>query len=155
MRWAATYHSSGWLVSCFDPDASAGHALMRQGDIRREATISATVRKADWVMCCLPERLELLQMVLQRVQVEAPHSAVVSVIARTFDVEAIQACALRPAQVVRVTEARDGTLSLGVTERNTSELRQQAEAVLAEQAAVMSMAWEPAGWSQDVGAESA
>ena len=123
--------------------------------MRREQTISSTVQGADWVFCCLPERLELMQMVLQRAQAEAPDEALVAVASREHDIEAVQNCALRAAHVVRVAEDEDGTLSLDVSERNRKGTRSEAQSVLAELAAILSL--EPVGFDedQDYGAESA
>lgn len=139
VRWARTFHSSGWAVAGFDPDPSAGKPLNKLPDWRREKTISSTVQGADWVFCCLPDRLELMQMVLQRAQAEAPASAIVAVAARTYDIEAVQACTIRPGQVVRVTETDDGGLALDVSERNIPETRAVAREGLAGLAAVLSM----------------
>ena len=138
-RWAEAFHSSGWVVSGFDPEPSAGRALTDLTDMRRETTISATVRNGNWVMCCLPERLELTQMVLQRAQAEAPETSVIAVASRQSDLEDIQSCSIRPSQIVRVTEASDGSLSLDVSERNQTEFRDEARIVLAELAAVLSL----------------
>ncbi|MEO0945401.1 MAG: 3-hydroxyacyl-CoA dehydrogenase NAD-binding domain-containing protein [Pseudomonadota bacterium] len=155
-RWADAYHRSGWLVSCFDPEPSAGAFLSSHDDVRREGTISAAVKGADWIVCCLPERLELLRMVLQRAQVEARSQTIIVVATRDLDVEDIQACTLRPAQVVRVTEAEDGTLSLDVTDRNDDALRDDAQQVLAELSAALSLAPREAEQAyDDAGAESA
>ena len=152
-RWAEAFRDSGWLVSGFDPDPAAGRRL--SADLRREQTISATVHGADWIFCCLPERLELMQMVLQRAQAEAPREAMIAVTSRAHDVEGVQTCTIRPAQVVRVAEADDGTLALDVTERNPTGTRAEAQQVLAELAAVLSL--HPVGFEdgQDLGAESA
>ncbi len=139
VRWAETFHSSGWAVAGFDPDPTAGNPLSKLPDWRREKTISSTVQGADWVFCCLPDRLELMQMVLQRAQAEAPASAIVAVAARTHDIEAVQACTIRPGQVVRVTETDEGGLALDVSERNMPETRAVARAGLAELAAVLSI----------------
>ena len=156
-RWADAFHTSGWLVSGFDPDAAAGRQLAGHADVRREQTISATVHGANWVFCCLPERLELMQMVLQRAQAEAPRDALIAVTSRDHDVEDIQNCVLRPPEVVRIVETEDGTLALDVTERNPSAVRAEAQQVLAELAAMLSL--EPAVFEDsqglDLGAESA
>lgn len=154
-RWADAFHQSGWVVSCFDPEPSAGAFLSAHADVRREGTISATVQGAECVVCCLPERPELLQMVLQRAQAEAPSQAVKIVATRNNDIDDIQASALRPAQVVRVTEADDGTLSLDVTDRNTTEIRDTAQQVLSELSAVLSLTPRVVAQDVDLGAESA
>lgn len=137
-RWARACLDVGWEVAGFDPDDRAGRTLGGAG-WRREGTISATVRRADWVICCLPERLELVQMVIQRVQAEAPRSAGVAVDIRGQDVEAVQGCALRPGQVVRVCERPDGGVALDVSSRNDEALRDEATGLLAELTAVLSL----------------
>ena len=154
-RWADAFHQSGWLVTGFDPEPAAGRKLAGYPDMRREQTISATVQGADWVFCCLPERLELMQMVLQRAQAEAPREAFVAVASREHDVEAVQTCALRPAHVVRIAETDDGSLALDVTERNVSGLKAEAQQVLAELAAVLSLQSVGLDDDYDLGAESA
>lgn len=154
-RWADAYHQSGWVVSCFDPEPSAGAFLPNRADMRREGTISATVQGAHCVVCCLPERLELLQMVLKRAQVEAPKDTVIVVATRDLEIDDIQACAMRPSQVVRVTEAEDGALSLDVTDRNEAQIRDEAEQVLAELSAILSLSPPKTVADYDLGAESA
>ena len=153
-RWAEAFHRSGWVVTGFDPEPLAGRNLTRLSDWSRQDTISATVQGADWVVCCLPERLELMQMVLKRAQAEAPKEAIVAVASRTHDIEAVQACAMRPAHVFRVTEAEDGALSLDASDRNAPEARSAARDGLAELAAVLSLS-APDGDDYGRGAESA
>ncbi len=152
-RWAEGLHRSGWVVTGFDPDPAAGRELDVLADWTRHQTISATVQRASWVMCCLPDRLELMQMVLQRAQAETPKSAIVTVASRTYDIEAVQACTVRPEQVFRVAEADDGGLSLDVSERNTDDARRAARDGLAELAAILSMRLDFD--SDEQGAESA
>lgn len=134
-RWARQALGAGWQVSGFDPDPAAGKVLAGQSDWRREATISATVRGADLVLCCLPERLELMQMVLQRAQAEVQDRAVIAVASDALDVEAVQGCAMRPGQVVVVNDARDGGVALEVTSRNDAAIRTRATELLVELAA--------------------
>ena len=138
-RWAEGLHQSGWVVSGFDPDPMAGSELEKLGDWKRQQTISSTVRGVDWVVCCLPDRLELMQMVLQRVQAEAPEKAIVTVASRSFDIEDVQASAIRPGLVFRVTEASEGSLSLDASDRNSDDARALASDGLAELAAVWSL----------------
>lgn len=154
--WAETFHRSGWAVSGFDPDPIAGRRLARMSDWTRETTISATVKKADWVFCCLPERVELMQMVLKRAQAEAPAGAVVAVATRQHDIETVQACAMRPSQVVLVALTDEGSLALNLSEKNSAELRAAAKDGLAELAAVLSADAGPdAADDQDRDVESA
>jgi len=129
-------------VAGFDPDPRAGAAGLPAGDWRRAETISATVRGADLVVLCLPERLELVQTVLQRAQAEVPEGGVIAVDTGAFNAEAVQGGAIRPGQIVQVTGSGGG-FELGVTGRNDAEIRAVAGAVLAELAAVASLAGEP------------
>ena len=154
-RWAEAFHRSGWHVRGFDPEPGAGRVLDTLLDGRREQTISATVQYADIVLCCLPERIELMQMVLQRAQAEAPAGSVVAVASRVQDIEAVQGCALRPGNVVRVVEADDGAFSLDVSERNAPGVQRHARDVLAELAGILSL--QDDVWSETYqrGAESA
>jgi hypothetical protein len=149
--WADACDTSGWVLRAFDPDPLA-RALPK--GIRRESTISATVRGADWVICCLPERLELVQKVVQRAQAEAPREAIIAIDSDRFDIDTLQSCALRPAQVVRLTgNAADG-VAFDVTDRNLPDLRRTLQADIAELAAVVSLMPPPAkGGAQE--AESA
>ena len=153
--WASACLASGWQVRGFDPDPLAGRPLKDTPDFRREPTISAAVQPADLVFCCLPERLELVQMVLQRAQASAGSAAAVFVDTPSFDVDAVQACALRPAEVFRVDVMGTGGVSLEATSRNAVETKRQAEKTIAEIAAVRSLrsAPPPGGYSTD--AESA
>ena len=105
--WAEMFRDAGWRVSGFDPDPSCQGLPGGSRGWRREETISTTVAHADWVVCCLPDRLELMQKVIQRAQAEAPGNAVIAVTTKAHDVDAVQGCALRPAQVVLITGAPD------------------------------------------------
>ena len=118
-------------------------------------TISAAVRGADWVICSVPDRLELIQMVLKRAQAEAPRQAIVAVASPGHDVDSLQACAMRPGQVVRLVERDTGGVALDVTERNAGEVKQVAEAFSAELAALRSLVAAPTPYSGEADAESA
>lgn len=139
IRWARQALGAGWQVSGFDPDPSAGQALAGTPEWRRETTISATVRKADLVICCLPERLELMQMVIQRAQAEVPGNAVIAVATGAQEIEAVQGCALRPGQVILVNETPGGGYSLDVTPKNDAVLRERAAELLVELAATLGL----------------
>ena len=139
----------------FDPEPLAEGVPAKVADWRREDTISATVRGADWVVCCLPERLELMQKVIQRAQAEAPEGTIVAVASRAHDVEAIQGCALRPALVVHVDETADGGVGLNLSARNDAELKAAALATIAEVVAVLSLDEPEAEPDQRPDAESA
>ena len=101
--WAGMFRDAGWRVSGFDPDPSAMGLPTGSRGWRREQTISSTVAYADWVICCVPDRLELMQKIIQRAQAEAADAAVIAVTSRLHDVDAVQGCAIRPAQVVLIT----------------------------------------------------
>ena len=134
--WLKTAVQAGWQVSGFDPDPTAFPAL-RRSEWQREHTISGTVKGADWIFCCLPERLELMQKVIQRAQAEAPESTVLAV-HTMFAVEDVQTCATRPGQLVQVSRDNDAGFSLSVTSRNLPEIKSSATKTLAEFAAVLS-----------------
>ena len=70
--WAEMFRDAGWRVSGFDPDPSVDGLPSGSRGWRKQETISSTVAYADWVVCCLPDRLELMLKVLQRAQAEAP-----------------------------------------------------------------------------------
>lgn len=125
------FHKSGWAVSGFDPDPRAEGAIDLGKDWSRETTISATVQGADWVVLCLPERLELVQMVIQRVQGAARKTATVAVMTSQFDVDAVQGCAIRPAFVARIDEGDDGGYILDVSTKTDPSTKTEAAATLA------------------------
>lgn len=138
--WAEAFQIAGWEVRAFDPDPEASCPILPRNAYRREDTISATVQGADWVAVCLPERLELLQKVIQRAQAEAPKDTLIGVVTREFGIDDVQSCALRPAMVI-VTEAKDdGGYACAVTPKTDPAARATAEKVLAELAALGSIA---------------
>ncbi|MEM6386176.1 MAG: NAD(P)-binding domain-containing protein [Pseudomonadota bacterium] len=137
--WARLCLDAGWRVRAFDPAPNAASAVVRLTGIERNETISAAVRGADWVICSVPDRLELIQMVVQRAQAEAPDGALIGVVSPQFDVQAIQSCALHAGQVVRLLTSATGGIAFDVTERNTSAVRQRAEQLAAELAACSSV----------------
>ena len=138
-RWAEALQAAGWMVSGFDPDDRAGRGL-GGATFRRETTISGTVRRADVVLCFLPDRLELVRMVLQRVQAETKPDAMIAVHSRLHDVDEVQGCAMRPAQVVRLSDGAEGGVVLDVSARNDDALRERATLFVAGLAAVLSLA---------------
>ncbi len=133
--WARRFHAAGWAVTGFDPEPLAEGVPSFQHDWRRETTISATVHGADWVVICVPERLELLRKVIQRAQAEAPKDAIFAVAARTFDIEEIQGCAVRPSCVIRVNTGETGGFIVDLTSKTEDAARTGASSVLAELAA--------------------
>ena len=141
--WAEMFREAGWRVSGFDPDPSAAGLAAGSRGWRREETISSTVAHTDWVVCCLPDRLELMQMVIQRAQAEAPGNAVIAATSRQHDVDAVQGCAIRPAQVVLITGTPGDGFELNVTVRNDPELKVSALAVLSEVSPLVSTPAEP------------
>lgn len=125
-RWARALKESGWATSGFDPEP-----LVRVKDARREETISSTVARADWVIVAVPDRLELIQSVVRRAQAEAPEPALLAVVSRAFDAEAVRGCTLRPAQVVLVSDTPGG-VSLEVSSQTPPEVKVAALAFLSE-----------------------
>ncbi len=134
--WAHRFHTVGWQVTGFDPEPLAEGVPQFVHDWRRENTISATVRGSDWVLVCVPDRLELMRKVIQRAQAEAPEDAVVAVATRTFSVEEIQGCAHRPGCVIRVSAGEDGGYFVDVNADTDAATRADATSVLAELAAM-------------------
>lgn len=132
---ARAFHKSGWEVAGFDPDPGAEGAPDLKRDWSRETTISGTVNGADWVVICLPERLELMRKVIQRAQGEAPRSATIAVVTRDFDIDAVQGCALRPAHVLRVDEGENGGYVIDVSSKTDPNAKSDATTVLAQLAA--------------------
>lgn len=132
MRWAKAFHDAGWRVRGFDPDPAAQGLPPESRGWRRESTISKTVASADWVVCCVPDRLELMQKVIHRAQAEAPETAILAVSTRTHDVEAVQGCAIRPSRVGVISDVSPATAVLEVSARNPQELRVDMLAVLSE-----------------------
>lgn len=128
--WAEMFRDAGWRVSGFDPDPSVAGLSSGSRGWRKQDTISSTVAYADWVVCCLPDRLELLLKVLQRAQAEAPETALIAVTSRLHDVDAVQGCVTRPGQVVLITGAPETGFDLNVSARNAPELKVAALAVL-------------------------
>ena len=132
---ARAFHATGWEVSGFDPDPGAEGVPNFKRDWSRETTISGTVRGADWVVICLPERLELMRKVIQRAQGEAPRDATIAVVTRNFDIDAVQGCALRPAHVLRVDEGESGGYVIDVSSKTDAGAKSDATTVLAQLAA--------------------
>ena len=130
-RWAETCLAAGWEVRGFDPDDRSGLGLADGAAFRRETTISAVVRNADWVICCLPERLELMRTVIQRAQAAASESAVIAVVSSAYDADTIQTCAIRPGRVFRIQNAPSGDASMEVTGQNDAEMRHSVAETLA------------------------
>lgn len=132
---ARAFHATGWEVAGFDPDPGATGVPDLKRDWTRETTISGTVQGADWVVICLPERLELMRKVIQRAQSEAPRNATIAVVTRNFDVDAVQGCALRPAHVLRVDHGEGGGYVIDVSSKTDANAKSDATLVLAQLAA--------------------
>ena len=153
--WAQTLVDAGWDVAAFDPDPETIRSLEKAKGVRREATISAAVRGAECIFCCLPERLELVQMVMRRALAEAPEGVIVAISSRVYDVEALQNCTIRPGQVFRLSETEGGGVSLDVSNINTQGLKEAAERIFSELAAVRSLQYMAAETDQSEDAKSA
>lgn len=132
---ARAFHATGWAVSGFDPDPIAEGVPDLKRDWTRESTISSTVRGADWVVICLPERLELMRKVIQRAQGEAPRDTTIAVVTKDFDVDAVQGCALRPAHVLRVDQGENGGYVIDVSPKTDAKAKSDATMVLSQLAA--------------------
>lgn len=138
-RWARDCHAAGWQIAVFDPDPAAEGGSPLKGDWKRHDTISATVRGADWVLICVPDRLELIRKVIQRAQAEAPPRAVILSASRVFDIDALQGCAWRPERVAQVGREDDGGIALTLSHRNPTDLRGDLTDALSAIAAVASI----------------
>lgn len=152
--WAGLCLKAGWDVHSFDPAPSTASAVARLPGLVSAGTISGAVRGADLVICSVPDRLELIQMVLKRVQAEASPEAVIGVASAGHDIEAIQTCSFRPGQIIRLIEPEAQGVAYDVTDRNPPEMRQWAECLAAELAAVLSFVPPPED-HQEWDAESA
>jgi len=128
--WGRTLHGAGWFVVGFDPDPAVQEVSDMVPGMKREPTISATVRGADWVITCLPDRLELMRKVIQRAQAEAPEGAVIAVASPTHGIDDIQGCALRPASVIRVEANSEGGYGIDVSRKTDPATRSEAVSVL-------------------------
>ncbi len=154
-HWAGLCLGAGWDVCAFDPAVNAASAVARLPGLRRVETISMAARRAELILCCVPDRLELIQMVVQRAQAEADEGSVVAVVSGAHDIDALQSCSIRPGQVVRLAPSDDGGIALDVTSRNAPDLKDAAGALMAELAALQSL--QPGDFSSDheASAESA
>ncbi len=124
--WARDFLEAGWRVRVFDPDPEAEGLTGIRTKIERASTISSCVSEAQWILVAVPDRLELMQKIIQRAQAEAPRDAIIAVTSRVHDVEAIQGCALRPERLVHVARQPDGGFDMNVTQRNSDDFRQEA-----------------------------
>ncbi len=134
--WARDFLDAGWRVRFFDPDPTASGIEGLRTSCERNSTISGCVKNADWVIVAVPDRLELMQKVIQRAQAEAPRSAIVAVASHRHDVDTVQTCALRPAHLVTVSRHEDGGFDINVTSRNPDDFRHEAVLALSALSAV-------------------
>lgn len=131
IRWAETCLAAGWDVRGFDPDDRAGRAISGGASWRRETTISGAVSGAEWVICCLPERLDLVRTVIQRAQAAAAEGAVIAVVSEAHELDAVQGCAIWPGHVICLTEGDAGELALDINGQNDTKIRASATEALA------------------------
>ena len=75
-------------------------SYMKESSSRTRSAKQLCHNDPSALLGCLPDRLELMQKVIQRAQAEAPEGAVVAVTSHQHDVDGVQGCAIRPAQVV-------------------------------------------------------
>ena len=134
--WARDFLEAGWRVRIFDPDPLASGIEGLRTSCERNSTISGCVKDAGWVLVALPDRLELMQKVIQRAQAEAPSTTAIAVASRSHDVETVQSCALRPANVVTVARRGDGGFDMNVTSKNPDDFRREAVLALSALSAV-------------------
>ena len=138
-RWAETCLAAGWDVCGFDPDGRAGVSISGGATWQRAPTISGAVQGATWVICCLPERLELMRTVVQRAQASAKMDAILAVVSADHNIDAVQGCAIRPSHVFRLNDVADGTLALDVSYLNGENEREQTKEALAVLSAAQSV----------------
>ena len=135
-RWKQDFLTAGWQVRIFDPDPEAPGFIDMKGDCRRVGTISGSVGEADWIVVAVPDRLELMQKIIQRAQAVAPPEAVIAATSRGHDIDALQGCGLRAGNIIRVLRDADGGFDLHVTHRNDDGFRREAVLALSELSAV-------------------
>ena len=135
-RWKQDFLTAGWRVRLFDPDPDAPGFQDMTGDCRRVGTISGSVGDADWIVVAVPDRLELIQKVVQRAQAVATKEAVIAVTSRAYDIDALQGCGLRPGNIIRVLHDAEGGFDLHVRRRNDDGFRKKAVLALSELSAV-------------------
>jgi 3-hydroxyacyl-CoA dehydrogenase len=156
LAFARAFHRAGWIVAGFDPDPRADLCPAPKRDWRRETTISASVARAEWVVLCLPERLELLRAVCQRVQTQAPDQSILAAVTREIDAVSAQDCALRPARIIRIGPGSSGGHVLETSANTPDDLRADAVSVLAMLGATGDLALDRGGDAdQSPAAESA
>jgi len=130
--WAKALDAAGWTIRVFDPSDLIEGSIPKGASARRMQTISATVRDAQWIIIALPQRLELIQKVIQRAQAESPEDAVVVTTARDMDLDAMQGCARRPERVVMLRAGDAGQVDLSMTNRNDDTIRAGILSLLSE-----------------------
>ncbi|MXQ06322.1 hypothetical protein GQ651_00540 [Alphaproteobacteria bacterium GH1-50] len=136
-EWARDMLDAGWRVRVFDPEPQpSGLSGLKPKSFERTGTISGCVAAADWVIVAVPDRLELMQKIIQRAQAEAPETAIVAVLSETHEVDAIQGCAIRPGRVIHVRRQDGGGFDLNVTQRNDDAFRRDAVLALSALSAV-------------------
>jgi hypothetical protein len=89
------------------------------------------------VVFCLPERLELMQKVIQRAQAEAPEA--IFCVHTDFEVESVQSCATRRGQILQVAYNDVTGFALSSTKDNPKELKENMVCALTELAATLSV----------------
>ena len=144
VRWAETCLAAGWDVSGFDPDDRAGLSVTGGATWKRAPTISGAVKGATWVICCLPERLDLMRTVVRRAQASATKEAIIAVVSGEHNIEAVQGCSIRPSHVFRLNDGPDGELALDVSNANGAKQREQTTEALAILSATQSVVPAPA-----------
>lgn len=120
--WAARFLLSGWHVRVFDPDPGTEARLSRvieraraslpglydtppppPGRLSLHASLSEAVAGANWIQESAPDRLELKRKVFQAVQAACDPEALIASSSAGLSAEALQGCAMRPAQILVAT----------------------------------------------------
>ncbi len=117
--WAARFLLMGWDVNLFDPDPQAmrkinevlsnarrslpalyEHTLPIEGNLTHHKELSGAVKKADWIVESVPERLDLKQKVLADIQSHCSKGAILSSSTSGFKPSELQEGSIRPEQII-------------------------------------------------------
>jgi len=117
--WAARFLLMGWDVNLYDPDPDAlrkmnevlsnarrslpalyEHKLPKEGQLNHVATLAAAVKDADWIGESIPERLDLKQKVLGKIQSHCCSDAIVASSTSGFKPSELQEKSATPKQII-------------------------------------------------------
>jgi len=117
--WAARFSLMGWDVAIVDPAPEAERAITEvlnnarrslpglydvalpaEGHLKFCQDIEEAVADADWIQESVPERLDLKQTILARIQAHCRHEAVIGSSTSGFKPSDLQTGASRPDQII-------------------------------------------------------